>query len=100
MSITRETAYIISGVIAIVFIILIIKSFKKAKSKMYNKDFDARIKLDDISLSPAQIDIKKKYGEPLEIRTQDSIDNIISIWVYPEKIISFNQDGSLRKTLN
>jgi len=87
-------------IIFLVLIVMLFKTLKKVKTiKEKNKDFDKRIELDITKLSAAQLSIKEKFGNPLKIQYQDSINNIITIWIYPDNIISFNEDGSLRKVL-
>ncbi|HPG30109.1 MAG TPA: hypothetical protein PKY81_08730 [bacterium] len=76
-------------------ITFIIRRFKRVKKLNY--EFDDRVELNDSELSDDQKKVKLRYGSPLEIRRQDSINNVVSFWVYPEKVITFNEDGSLRK---
>jgi len=85
---------IAAGIIVLILLLRTLKRFKRI-----NADFDNRIVLNEKQLSGDQIAIKRELGNPLEIRHQDSINNIISMWVYPDKIISFNQDGTLRKKI-
>ncbi|HPP86261.1 MAG TPA: hypothetical protein PLM75_00175 [bacterium] len=97
-----ENAAGVSSILVIAIVICffaVLLSIRRAKKYRMNVDFDKRIILYDEQLSDAQKQIKKEYGEPLEIRYQESIDNTISIWVYPEIIVSFNQDGTLRKIM-
>ncbi|MBP7652594.1 hypothetical protein KA977_04185 [Candidatus Dependentiae bacterium] len=93
-----ETASKLNLIILIIMIgglTFIIRQFKRVKKLNYS--FDDRVQIEDSKLSEDQKKIKLKYGMPLEIRHQDSINNIISFWIYPENIITFNEDGSLRK---
>ena len=76
-------------------ITFIIKRFKRVKKLNY--EFDNRVELNDSELSDDQKKIKLRYGAPLEIRRQDSINNVVSFWVYPNKVITFNENGTLRK---
>ena len=74
-----ETIKFVVGIIIIGLVILIFKFFRKALNNRKLKDFDIRVDLNDISLSEQQKEIKKKYGSPLEIRHQESIDNLIRL---------------------
>ena len=84
-------------VVIVIGFILFLFSLKKLKKN--SLDFDTRLNLDKSKLSKDKIKIQKKYGFPLEIKYQESVDNTLELWIFPENIVTFNEDETLRKVI-
>ncbi|HOK40830.1 MAG TPA: hypothetical protein PLD27_07325 [bacterium] len=90
--------HLIAIIILIIIIFLIVKRVKQKLNDLKKNDPENKLKKMNLKyLTDEQKEIVNKYGFPINVLTEESIEGITIIWIYKEKIIKFNKEGKILK---